>query len=366
MKVGLLTFHTAKNIGAQLQAFALFITLKSLGHNPQFVRYEPEYLSKPYRLFRNVQLKYGIFSCIKQSLLHLFFDTSTWLKTVRHYDDFQKKYFSFSTKRIWSSDELVNLGYDAFIVGSDQIWNPEITEGKIDDVYSLNFAKNKIKKISYAASFSEKHVSNQQIEILVQRLSSFNAVSVRESNLKQCLQPHLAINIKVVLDPTLLLTKEQWLQYISSKKIIKEKYILIYQARGNKKEIMEQAQKLAKQYNAIVYDASGMNYRIKRNSIQYVNPIEFLNLVYYAEAIITVSFHGTALSLILEKPFYSIALGDGRDERVKNLLNSVNLMSQLKNTTDILNIPQIDFKEASTLLDKYRRISQNYIKDSLT
>lgn len=365
MKIGLLTFHVAKNIGAQLQAFALYTTLKSLGHTPQFVRYEPEYLIKPYRLFRNVQLKYGICSCIKQSLLHLFFDTATWLKTIKHYKDFQKKYFSFSTKKIQSSNELVTLGYDAFIVGSDQIWNPEITEGKIDDVYTLNFPKNKIKKISYAASFSEKHISNQQINTLTQRLASFDAISVRENNLRNCLQPNSAININVVLDPTLLLTKEQWLQYIPSKKIIKEKYVLIYQARGNKNKIISQAQKLAKQYDAVVYDASGMNYRIKRNGIQYVNPIEFLNLIYYAEAIVTVSFHGTALSLILEKPFYSISLGDGRDERVRNLLNSVNLISQLKNIDDVLNKPLISYNEVSKLLDKYRQISKNYIEESL-
>lgn len=366
MKIGLLTFHTAINIGAQLQAFALYVTLKSCGHDVKFVKYEPKYLTRPYRYFRNVQLKHGILSCIKQSLLHLLFDTKTWIKTINHYKKFQKKYLPISSREVRSSRDLSELEYDAFIVGSDQIWNPEITGGKIDDIYSLDFKKNNIKKISYAASFSEKYISKQQLEFLIKRLESFYAISVRENNLKKILQPYLKTDIHVVLDPTLLLTKEQWLQYIPKKRIIKEKYVLIYQARGHKKEIVQQAKKLADKYEAKLYDASGMNYRIRKNGIQYANPIEFLNLIYYAEAIVTVSFHGTALSIILEKPFYSIILGDGRDGRVESLLRSLNLTSQMKKVNEILVKPHIKFKECIDLLDEYRHTSIQYIINSLS
>lgn len=365
MRIGILTFYTAKNIGAQLQAFALYVTLKSFGHDVKFVKYEPKYLTKPYRYFRNVQLKHGILSCIKQFLLHLLFDTKTWIKTINHYKKFQKKYLPISSREVRSSRDLSELEYDAFIVGSDQIWNPEITGSKIDDIYSLNFKNNNIKKISYAASFSEKHISDQQLKSLIKRLNSFDAISVREDVLKTFLQPYLKADIHVVLDPTLLLKKEQWLQYIPKKRIIKEKYVLIYQARGNKKEIVEQSKKLAEKYEAVLYDASGMNYRIKKNGIQYANPIEFLNLIYYAEAIVTVSFHGTALSIILEKPFYSIILGDGRDGRVENLLKSINLTSQMKICGEALEKPNIDFKETVNLLDEYRHTSKEYIVNSL-
>lgn len=81
-----------------------------------------------------------------------------------------------------------------------------------------------------------------------------------------------------------------------------------------------------------------MNYRIKHNGMQYVNPLEFLNLVLYAELIVTVSFHGTALSIILEKSFYSINLNDGRDSRVISLLKAVNLENRLKSINDTLEL----------------------------
>lgn len=366
MKVGILTFHTAKNIGAQLQAFALYVTIKSFNNDVDFIRYEPDFLEKPYSFFRNVKFVNGILSCTKQILLHLLFDTKTWFKTVLHYSKFQKTYLSISSKKVYKASDLLELGYNAFVVGSDQVWNPEITDGKIDDIYSLNFSNVNVKKISYAASFSEKYISDKQFRILVKRLSSFDAISVREDSLKKCLSPYLGENIFVALDPTLLLTKEQWLKYIPKKRIINERYVLLYQARGNKQKIVHQANELAKKYGAKLYDASGMNYRIRKNGIQYVNPLEFLNLIYNAEAIVTVSFHGTALSVVLEKPFYSIILGDGRDERVESLLRKVNLLSQMKNINDILNIPQINFKDVENILYKHRQLSINYIKNSVS
>ena len=91
MKIGLLTFHAAMNVGAQLQALALFKTLKDAGHEVEFIRYEPNYLKYPYRFFRNARIKNGIASYVKQCLLHIFCDTYTWIKTKRHYGDFSEK-----------------------------------------------------------------------------------------------------------------------------------------------------------------------------------------------------------------------------------------------------------------------------------
>lgn len=89
-----------------------------------------------------------------------------------------------------------------------------------------------------------------------------------------------SLRIEVVLDPTLLLTKSQWLALMPEKRMIKERYVLLYQARGIKKDVLKQATDLADKLHATVYDASGMNYRVAKYGKQYVSPIEFLNLVF--------------------------------------------------------------------------------------
>lgn len=351
MKIGVLTFHAAMNVGAQLQALALFKTLKDAGHEVEFIRYEPNYLKYPYRFFRNARIKNGIVSYVKQCLLHIFCDTYTWIKTKRHYGDFQERFYTLSRRVYKNPDELAKAVYDAIITGSDQVWNPEITNGNLDPMYTLHFQSDRIRKISYAASFSEKHIDRNMAEELVGRIKSFYAVSVREECLKKYLDNLSQLHIEVVLDPTLLLTKSQWLALMPEKRMIKERYVLLYQARGIKKDVLKQATDLADKLHATVYDASGMNYRVAKYGKQYVSPIEFLNLVFFAEAVVTVSFHGTALSLVLEKPFFSICLNDGRDGRVINLLKGMGLSSQLKPVGEELAVPRMDYSLARRHLE---------------
>lgn len=365
MKIGILTFHVALNIGAQLQALALFRTLSDLGNDVEFIRYEPKWLKKPYRFFRNVNAKNGIASCVKQTLLHIIYDTCTWIKTKRHYAEFQKRFFTFTPTCFSHLNELADSHFDVIIVGSDQIWNPEITNGRLDQFYTLDFESDRIRKISYAASFSQNHITQSDTFTLVERLRSFQAISVREEDLKSYLSAFCNLPIDVVLDPTLLLTKRQWVELMPKQRIITERYVLLYQARGEKKKILAQATNLADKLHAKVYDASGMNYRISKHGKQYVSPIEFLNLVYFAEAVVTISFHGTALSLILEKPFFSIRLNDGRDGRVENLLETVGLLQQLKTPEDVLDCPIIDYSQIKSCIEEKRKESLLFLNKAL-
>ena len=209
-------------------------------------------------------------------------------------------------------------------------------------------------------------MKKDDVENLVESLKTFYAMSVRENELKLYLTSVSNLKIDVVLDPTLLLPKNNWLAMMPRKRIIKEHYVLLYQARGEKKKIYQQTVDLAKQLNATVYDASGMNYRIRKHGMQYVSPIEFLNLIYFAEAVVTVSFHGTAMSLILEKPFFSIYLNDGRDGRVLNLLRTVKLTSQLKSLGENLPLPNIDYSKVCKYLEIEREKSLSFLNKALS
>ena len=366
MKIGLLTFHSALNFGAQLQTFALVQILKKLGAHVEIICYEPKYLNAPYRFFRNVDIDNGVLSVIKQVSLHLLFDIYPWIKYRKKYRSFQNKFFDFSSIRIYKSSDLEITCYDVIIVGSDQIWNPEITSGRVDDIYTLYFKQNKkLKKVSYAASLSDKYISEDQLKLLAERINDFYAVSVREYNVKEVLRRYTGKKIEVVADPTLLISKEQWMSYIPQNQIIKDKYVLLYQARGNHKMLYDKSLEFADKYGYKLYDASGLNYRLMHNSMQAVSPIELLNLIYYAEVIITVSFHGTAMSVILEKPFFSFVLNDGRDDRVINLLKSINLESQIVTSESSLNLNLIDYLSVRMKLEKIRKESIDFLEHSL-
>lgn len=369
MKIGILTFHCARNIGAQLQAFALLKTLEKLAPPNsvvEFIRYEPKYLIRPYRFLRFVNLQYGLLSVLKQTILHLVFDIPIYLKTRCHYARFQKKYFKLSQKSYSDVSELTSSSYNKIFVGSDQIWNPEITEGKLDSFYTLNFSSKIIQKFSYAASLSVNNISEDCLKLLVKRLESFNKVSVRENTVKKILERISKLKIRTVLDPTLLLNRAEWNSYIAKEPIIKEPYVLVFQARGSKDEILNIVNNYAKANNLAIVDASNFAKRCSKYRMSFVSPIEFLNLVKYADTVFSLSFHGTALSIILEKPFYSINYNDGRDGRVVNLLHELGIETQLCSLDENIVIkPQIDYSLIDSKLDNLRRESLSFLQECL-
>lgn len=363
MKIGILTFHCAKNIGAQLQAFALLYTLLNLGYDAEFIRYEPSYLKKPYSLCRRMNFKAGFGAFLKQFVFFVIWDAFSWCRTSLHFRSFQKRYFKLSAKKFSTVADLENSNYDALIVGSDQIWNSELTGNRLDDFYTLNFANNiRKKKVSYAGSLSLEKLNSLEKTELMKRLCSFDSISVREKEVS-CFFSKCGQKNNLVLDPTLLLKKEEWLCFIGEKRLVKEKYVLIYQARGNRDAVYKYAKEKAKQLNARIIDASGMNYRVIKGGKQFVNPLEFLNLIFYAEYVITLSFHGTALSIILEKPFVSILLDDGRDNRVLNLLKIAGMEKCAKKIND-LTLAHSEGADTTSLV-QLRDESLKFLNDAL-
>lgn len=366
MKIGVLTFHGALNIGAQLQVFALCHVLHSLGHDVEIINYLPDFITRPYKFYNTVSRKYGILSVIKQTLIYTFKDLLFVKKRLRHYYKFQRNYLPISTKRFINVRELSYAGYDAIIVGSDQIWNTEFTGNCLDDFYTLN-ANLRSKKISYAASFNEKTMTFLERDLLIKRLSTFQAISVRESQLKSFLQQD-NFDIKVSIDPTLLLSKDEWLKFVNSEPIIKGKYILCHQARGDSKVFNEAIKRFAQNLRCKIINTSGVNYRKGENNSQFYNPLEYLNLANHAQCVISASFHATATAFILEKPFFSIKIGDGRDGRESDLLRKVGLTQQIVTLSELSNIsaiPLIDFCSSKFLLKEEKKASFDFIKKSL-
>ena len=207
-KIGILTFHCAHNYGAVLQCYALQETLKKMGHDVEVIDYRPQYLLSPYAVFNINRIKSNNpLKIIKRSIRETIL-LGVRLKRYYTFYQFIKNKLSLSSR---ITKYNIPESYDVYIMGSDQIWNPKITEG-FDPVYfgNFNFQKGSKKYISYAASMEANELNNQAKNTYKKFLKNFDSISVRENQLAELLQPLSEKNIETVLDPTLLADNQIW------------------------------------------------------------------------------------------------------------------------------------------------------------
>ena len=362
MKIGILTFHCAHNYGAVLQCYALQETLKSLRHKVEVIDYKPEYLLAPYRKFsisrfgRRNPLKM-IKACIRESLI--------MPRRIKRYNAFQ----SFITSRLDLSQTVkgksIPSEYDVYIMGSDQIWNPGITKG-FDPIYFGYFSFEKGEKvyISYAASMEAKEFDKEAENYYKKALINFDAISVREMQLKALLQPLTDKNVELVLDPTLLADRKIW-NKIAKRPDFDKKYILVYQVRQDCNTIRI-ARQLAEKIDAEVIEVKAwLGLRFSSNIRQCETPEEFLGWINNAEYIVTTSFHGTAFSVIFNRPFYCVRLNYGGDTRSASLLKSLGLEDRFIDKEMTPTLSSINFTEANKRLEYLQAKSMTFLTKAI-
>lgn len=359
MEIGILTFHSAHNYGAVLQCYALQEVLKEMGFVVTVIDYRPYYITRAYNII-------NIYRILSRNPLEIFrkiiLEFLCLIKRIRRYnkfDNFINKYYNLSIIRDISPD------YEVYVIGSDQIWNPKITRG-FDGYYfgCFPFPKGKRKYIAYAASMETESLSDSMKDYLRTYLCNFDAISVRESQLAKLLRSLTDKDIHVVLDPTLLADISIWNKFIS-KPPLKEKYVLIYQVRGDRKITKKIANHIAKQLGALVVTITVLpTWRRGKWLLQTESPQDFVNWFRYATCVVSASFHGTAFSIIFNKPFYCIKMGF-RDTREISLLSSLGLENRIveKNSLPVFN--EIDYKDINCKLRKYRNESMCFLKSSL-
>lgn len=359
MKIGILTFHCAHNYGAVLQCYATQEFLRSLGHEVEIINYRPEYLLRPYRLFDKGNITRGGFKRLHKNILQelIIFPTrySRW-----------KVFQRFINKRLSLSKPFTELSsvpntYDAYIIGSDQVWNPNITCG-FDEVYFCNFpfSKGSKKYIAYATSMESKALSATDIQFYHEHLRNFDAISVREKNLQELLSPLADVSILHVLDPTLMVPSDIWDKFIipSSRK---EKYVLVYQVVYDE-NTLRIAREVANQLKSSVLVVASEASFYRRHDYN-TSPEEFVHLIKNAECIITTSFHGTAFSIILNRPFYT--LKHNWNTRSSSLLVKLGIQDRMIDPIVTPLFSKIDYREVNVKLDVLRKESQDFLINAL-
>lgn len=331
MKIGILTFHRAENFGAAMQSYALSHYLQKLGHETSIIDYRCKKIEQTYELL-NPGLLFRRLNLFKSIILYI-----NHIKTYqerkrkkRKYEEFRNKYLSqtCSFKKITTPLDL-----DIIIAGSDQIWNLKLLGG-IDKYFFIDFpTKTNTKKITFSAS-SEKDsfdllMNNKNI--IAEYLKSFKAISVREESLRVILSNVIPFkNISVTLDPTFLLDIDEYNKILTPPQE-NQKYIVIYHM-AETYESINLAQHIANKENLAIIQihADFISKNDNTRHLRNLGPLEILGYIKYANYVITNSFHGTALSIILEKEFW--AINKYNSTRIKDLLDICELTDRFVST----------------------------------
>ena len=346
------------NYGSILQAYSLQTVLKSYGAEPYILKKKSiEHPSKIRHFFgtikrllkpqKNYSLKKRIdllceekkYAVRKQKMNEFIRNNMT----VHVYDENQDSQFRQQ---------------DVFLAGSDQLWN--VTDGPISNWFTFKWLDPRYKRYSYAVSLGTNELSNEQIISIKDALAEFQKVSVREKQSLNLLSPILGDKVRQDLDPVLLHNHDFW-RNKQSQRLINEPYIFVYRLRPNE-DIMELAKRVSKEKKCrIVY--TGL-YSYEHDGVTNIYDAgidDFLSLIENAEVVITNSFHGTAFSVLLEKPFLSVKIAT-TGLRAESLLGLLNLQSQLLEDVNADYNLEIDYPRVSKTLDELRISSLEYLK----
>lgn len=372
MRICILTQPLKTNYGGLLQAYALQIVLKRMGHE---VWTEDRRENKK-SLFQ--QMKYNIKVALG-TIRHQYNPTERELNIIsQNTNYFIKKYIKI-TEPIFSMDKspLEKYGFDAYIVGSDQVWRPYYSYGIMN--YFLDFTEDmNVKRIAYAASFGtdEWEFSIEQTAECSRLIKKFDAISVREDSGIVLCSKHFGVKAEHLLDPTFLLDKCDYENIVSMEEDMPYKENLmtyILDKTEEKKCIVDNvATLLGVKPFSVMPKSSFINVgRCGINHCVYPRVTEWLRGFQDADFVITDSFHGTVFSIIYNKPFISIANKDRGISRFTSLLKTFNLNDRLifsynRNDIDRLINTPIDYEKVNKVIKSEQEKAIIFLHNALS
>lgn len=382
-KVGIVSCYFKNNYGSMLQAYA---TQKILDINN--IPNETIDISDLVD-FKNKKKKYYLtqitnFNFIKTKLgmikLKVYQNINKDLKSnfkIRNkkFEEFKRKFNLTRTFHTYQDITDYSLEhYSDVVVGSDQLWLPV---NVVSDYYTLNWVPENINKISYATSFGISKIPTKYENLYSKFLKKIENISVRESNAVDLVKEVSGRDAKLVCDPTLLLTKDEWMDIQDKERIITEKYIFCY-FLGENIEHRKFVERLKEKTGYKIVSINHCDEYVKYSDmfadiIPYdVGPSEFVNYIRNAEYVCTDSFHGTVFSLINNTKFFTFERFNKKsrmstNSRIHSLLNIVDLENRLltgnENIEDVIE-RKIDFDKVNKKLEEFRNESIDWLLKS--
>ena len=313
------------NYGSALQTWALHQAIKKLGAHPVLVDYCPDILrdKDPLNPFGNMWDK------DEESKRMVELTMPAIRENFHKFDRFYHDRFT-RTKKAYTSGNFNDIesdeGLDGFVCGSDTIFCPD--EFGIDDGYYANYDAMRGKSVAYAASFGDPHFTDRTFPVLNERIHNFKALGIRENLMIPYLKEHTSVPVRKVVDPTLLLTAEEYAP-VTAERQINEKYLLLYSRRYSPK--MERyAERLAAEKGWKIVDISlrAVNAEKGHQMAYHAGVEEFLSLVKHAEYVVTNSFHGMIFSVQFRRPFV-IFSREQCDNKIQELLELFGILDRM-------------------------------------
>lgn len=251
-------------------------------------------------------------------------------------------------------------------MGSDQVWN--LNNVKVDYTYFLDFVKERKKKISYGASFGQEKLQTQYLEDVKCLFNDFSYISVREIQGQRLIKDLLGRDVSLVLDPTLLLTQEQWLHL--SKQPKERDYILVYLRESSSK--VNQFVNILSEHTglSVVKIIGSLRYHEKSKYKEIIDPCKWLGYFHNAKIVVTNSFHGIAFSINFRKPFFVEPRFGSQEEynsRIYSILEQFGLQDRIINESiNFSRLLEIDYKAIYKKLDEKRDDSIAFLEKALS
>lgn len=364
MRIGILTVPFNNNYGGFLQAYALKTILLRMGHEVIFINR---------RRNKKTSLKFRFYYLmIKLHIIDDFLEKR--IREISVYtEEFKKRYLSPITEEYYSTVELrecTKLGIDFYVVGSDQVWRYNYAQDSIDN-YFFNFLEGiDAPRISFSASFGTDNMEypKEKVDKVSALLKKFVGISVREQSGKELLEKYFGLQpdfAKVVLDPTLLLLPEDYEKLFKDKKVVNgEKYLFTY--------ILDYSNQIEEVLYTIKSELGikKKEFKVQTSDLKAVDviaPVEdWLASIYYADYVITDSFHGTVFSILFNKPFITICNPERGIARQRELLSKFEVNDRLvynleKNDIQLLK-KTINWANVNRIIHRERESSINFLE----
>lgn len=360
MKVELITLHRVTNFGSLLQTYATQKSLEQLGYDAETIDFVPEGLT----FFRSVWPKGH--STVKRLIKFAPLVVCNLIQFSMS-DRFLRKYIHLTPKRYgcFAQLEADCPEADVYLSGSDQVWNTQNSNPPADlGAYYLAFTGDR-KRVAYAGSFGKDDFSEEEKNMVTAWLKKYHALSVREDTALDTLHDFGLAGTHVV-DPTLLLSAQQWRDFCTKKKP-KPGYVFIYNLNRNK--ILEQAAvALAKKKGLRVVNFADTFEFVKGAENRFGNdPLDFINYISNADYVLTDSFHGTAFSLNFSRQVLSVP-APKYNCRLESILRMTGCEDRMfTSVAEALEKAEqtIDYSVVSEKLDAARKASLEYLKEAL-
>lgn len=372
MKISFITRHNIINYGSVLQTIALQEMIERCGYEAEVIDYIRA--DEDYRNIAKVLANRNA-KCREDALFKMFFILGKTLEfrlSGKKFEKIREKYLKTS-ERYSTLRELRDNPpkADVYMTGSDQVWGG-IGEEQYDAAFFLEFGDPMKKRVSYAASFGRIDMSEDLLKIYSSLLKKYSTISVREESAREILINQGYRDTQQVLDPTLLLSSQEWDAIVNTEnskfKNPNTPYVLVYQRRPNK-EIDSYAEGLSKYSGYPVYRITAdFHQGIRGGKMVFLPNIhEFLEWIKNAAFLVTDSFHGTAFAINYNVDFVDI-LPSGTATRNLSILNLVGLTNRVvKNKNDFSFIDdRIDFDTVNKVLDHERQRSKKILYKMIT